>query len=152
MTPLSDAFVAKLLYQTNYSNLIQINPDCVLLVGNKIICDPSVFSVDIHWPQWQLILKIASQHNQSGKCICGQALGNETELHHALLTKADLRGVKNKERIMHNSYNVLELHHACHEKITRGKSFTFLVNIYGEKVVKNWYDGVELKIKPRNLW
>lgn len=140
-----------ILYETNYSNIIQINSNCVKFIGRKIVCDPSVFLSDTDWVQWQHILKIASRHNQNWKCICGETLSN-SELHHALLTKADLRGVKNKERILHHSYNVIELCHECHEKINRTESYAFLISIFDEKLIQNWYLNVPMKVKPRILW
>ena len=97
-----------------------------------------VLPKDSDWGYYQQILKIAAYINQDGKCICNKPLDNTSELHHALITRANVR-MHPQDYLIHHPYNVLLLHSNCHINITRQKSWELLSRIYGFNQTKNWY-------------
>lgn len=105
------------------------------------------------WPKYQKHLKVAAYINQDGKCICGYPLNEVIQLHHALISKNDVKGFERKE-IIHSPYNVISIHGKnCHEKCTREMAFVFLSEIYGQDKILNWYNNVnkQFKVKLRGL-
>lgn len=86
----------------------------------------------------QSYLRVTQYINQDGKCVCNGELGNDMELHHALITKEDVKGIKEKDFI-HHTYNTILLHHDCHIKIRRYVSMVYLVKHYGLNEVQTWY-------------
>lgn len=97
----------------------------------------------IDWPKWVNALRLTAFFNQRGICICGEKLEGYGEMHHALITKADVRGVRDddKMRIINHSFNIVLCHKACHGKAIRRKCLEFLQSIYGDAVM-DWYDHV----------
>lgn len=90
------------------------------------------------WGQFQLYLKVLAFINQDGKCICGKPLGQEGELHHALVSRRDAMRTE-KPWLIHHSYNVLLLHNKCHTQTNRKKCLEFLSGIFGLKEISFWY-------------
>ena len=100
----------------------------------------------------QSIIKRVCLYNQSYNCLCGEWLIKGGELHHALLSKKDVQGSKQKDMI-HHTCNCIVLCHKCHETINRGLSIEYLFEVYGTDIVTAWYDKMALtfKSKIRNL-
>ena len=119
--------------------------------GKRIVLDPSNLPLDIDWITWQKALKLAAQFNQKSLCICGGGLGGNGELHHALITKQDARGSREKDRILHHSYNVILVHPECHARLQRKDCLQYLSIIYGETEVLTWYDELPFKALPRRI-
>lgn len=117
----------------------------------RIILDSSNLSLDTDWVTWQKVLKLAAQFNQKGMCICGEILGDSAELHHALITKQDARGSREKERILHHSYNIILAHPECHAKLQRKDSLQYLSILYGDVEVHTWYNELPFRAMPRRL-
>lgn len=97
----------------------------------------------IDWPKWVDALRFTAFFNQRGTCMCGEKLEGSGEMHHALITKADVRGMRDndKMRIINHSYNVVLCHKICHDKAVRYKCLEYLKSIYGDPVM-DWYDHV----------
>lgn len=88
---------------------------------------------------------------QNGLCICGEKVNlNNGQLHHALISRQDVRNHPDKERI-HSPYNVLMLHDLCHEKITRRLACQTLSRIYSYPVILAWYNSFVFKSNFRSL-
>lgn len=109
----------------------------------------------IFWGKWQSLLKLTTAINQVYTCpICKKPLG-WSELHHSLITRADVRGIKKSNKpFIHHTFNVLELCKKCHEKINREQSLNALSEMYGYDKVLEWYNTESekyLKTKIRNL-
>lgn len=100
----------------------------------------------------QLYLKVCAYLNQDAVCVCGEPVFSDGELHHALLSRRDVQGMKNGD-LIHNSLNVILIHHSCHRDITREVSYEFLCTIFEEHLILNWYNEVSknFKVRPRAL-
>jgi hypothetical protein len=95
------------------------------------------------WPDWLYDLKWATEINQDFRCICGDPLlGGRVELHHALCTKNDAKGLRVavQKMALHNSVNVVAAHAECHADLTRKKCLPFLVELWGREAVESWYE------------
>jgi len=119
--------------------------------GKKAILDSSNLPLDIDWKIWKESLKLAAFFNQGGLCICGETLEGGGELHHALITKQDARGCREKDRILHHSYNVILVHPECHAKLQRKDCMRYLSTLYRETEVLTWYDELPFRAMPRRL-
>ena len=118
----------------------------VTIEDNKIVMDPTSLILPVNWRDWLIGLKFTALVNQEGKCICGEQLRDEGELHHALVTKADLSGYRDdaKNKILHHTYNVVLCHQRCHTGLVRRRCLVFLRELYGEKVIA-WYENIPAK-------
>ncbi len=116
------------------------------------ILDPrDIDSKDPNWGWWQQNLRWAAYHNQKSRCICGDFLGSMFHLHHAIVTKADVRGLSReiRPRVLHHSYNVIAIHNWHHHLQQRKESWAFLTDLYGVENVEAWYMSLPFKILPR---
>lgn len=102
------------------------------------------------WGKFQSYLKLCAFINQDGKCLCGEELGSDAELHHALVSRKDAMSLSNPE-LIHSSYNCLVLHHQCHIIANRHNCQSMLVEIYGFSAVQDWYYSLPFKSKFRRL-
>ena len=140
---------------SDIANLIEYL-DYELPITGPVIIYPDIYligkSLKPDWNYFQYLLKVAAYINQDTLCICGNPLMSDIELHHSLISKKDVQGLSDNTFI-HSPFNVVAIHHSCHEKATRQDCFKFLSGIYGEINVKNWYDEVnnKLKVRLRNL-
>lgn len=109
--------------------------------------NPPVLEEEIDWGEHQTYLKVLAYINQNGVCLCEKMIlaGQPSDLHHALVTRKDVQGTKQKE-LIHHSHNVLLLHRPCHIEVTRKKSKEFLITIYGEEQIENWLKSLPYKI------
>lgn len=98
------------------------------------------------WGKLQRYLKVLAYINQDGKCLCGQLLAGDYDLHHALVTRKDVQGTQFPE-LIHHSYNVLLLHRPCHIQATRPKCFELLSTLYGEEEIDFWLTRLPYKTK-----
>ena len=115
---------------------------------NKIILNPIDRPFSMSIPTWQFQLKLISYFNQDGMCICGNKLTNIRELHHAILSRNDIKGCQQEIKdLIHHSYNVLEICKNCHLQVTREKCSKFLAQIYGTEQIIQWYNDFPLKTK-----
>lgn len=121
-------------------------PDNVFISHEKIIMDSLTLPEDTDWITWLKALRLAAFFNQSGRCVCGNGLKNDTQLHHALLSRGDLVGLNYREKniVLHHTYNCILCHSSCHEKITRKASLEFLKTVYGNSVLE-WYESIPKK-------
>jgi len=95
----------------------------------------------------QVVLKHTATLNQKGRCMCGSSLFDSGgELHHALLSRKDVQGSYFKD-IIHHTCNVIVCCKGCHENATREKSKDFLFEIFGEDVVRVYYDNAVSNFK-----
>lgn len=95
--------------------------------------------------RWMAILA------QKGKCICGKRITlRNGQLHHALLSRQDVLGHPDANRI-HHPYNVLMLHDECHATITRRVALEELSRIYGQQAILAWYNSFIFKSDFRKL-
>lgn len=93
-------------------------------------------------------LRIVVYHKQNGFCpICEESLHGRGELHHALITKGDVRGMSDESREkIHDKYNSVIVHTRCHPKATRERCYQFLKALYGDKVDK-WLSSLPFRTK-----
>lgn len=99
----------------------------------------------------QLELKWVALKAQKGVCTCGEKVNlSNGQLHHALISRADVRNHPQRERI-HHPYNVIVLHDKCHENITREVSCRFLARIYSFPVILEWYNSFKFESNFRKL-
>lgn len=88
---------------------------------------------------------------QKGKCVCGGKVNLQNgQLHHALLSRQDVKNHPEAHRI-HHPYNVLLLHDLCHENITRRIACQALSRIYGYPQVLEWYNSFTWESNFRRL-
>ena len=120
-------------------------------VGGKFLMNPKVMYEAGYqsWEAWIGILRSNAKTNQEYKCPCGEFIeGDDFQLHHALVSKNDVKGFKDKNRrhaYIQNTFNVIALHPACHEGFSREMAAIFLCDTYGEKRVKRWYYALKWK-------
>ena len=119
--------------------------------NKKAILDSGELSLEIDWKTWQEALKLAALFNQKGLCICGEKLEDRGELHHALITRQDARGSREKDRILHHSYNVILCHPECHGTLQRKDCLRYLSILYGETEVLTWYEELPFRSMPRRI-
>lgn len=100
------------------------------------------------WGKFQSYLRVTQYINQNGKCLCGCALGDLYELHHALISRKDF-----DSPLIHSSFNVLCLHRSCHIEANRHNCMTLLAEIFGFDMIYDWYYWVKEQMKGgfRNL-
>ncbi|MBU2177713.1 MAG: hypothetical protein KJ556_21685 [Gammaproteobacteria bacterium] len=124
----------------------------VTIINDQIILDPMKITGMIDWVKWIEGLRLAAFYNQRGKCLCGEELRYSGELHHSLISKADVRGTRDeaKYRIIQHSYNVLFLHQKCHEKAVRRRCLVYLIELFGESV-NDWYNSIAAQHTLRRL-
>ena len=102
---------------------------------------PMILTPDMMQDKWSLFqydLRLVAQFNQNGKCICAERLDGVTELHHALVTRADVTKNGNRD-LIHHSYNVILVHKECHHNLIRENCFKYLSHIYGHQELIKWY-------------
>lgn len=107
----------------------------------------------INWQEWLAKLKKAAYINQEGKCICGEPFRGTGQLHHAIITRGDARGLAEgvKERVLHHSFNVILCHTKCHRDLVRIKCWEYLCDLYGEEEMREWYYNLPFKVLPRRF-
>lgn len=137
---------------TNYYSLFQEH--LFRREDDKMICSPRNLIYDqVDWGMWQSSLRFVARDNQRYKCpVCDQFLrpNEKTELHHALISREDVRGCPRPIRMLiHHTYNCILLHHECHN-INRQEGWNILTALYGEEVIINWYEGLPDKILRPN--
>lgn len=102
----------------------------------------------------QYYLRFISFVNQDGICsFCQKPLGNdndEVELHHALVSRKDVQGT-NFGYLIHDSRNVLLVHHSCHHQVTRELAFKELCKIFPIEAIEEWYYSIPWKSSFRRL-
>lgn len=114
------------------------------------ILDPAIQQLD-NWSNWQGFLRMVARFNQNERCLaCQSNLYSDSQLHHALITRKDNQGNKDRQRI-HHTYNVMMLHPSCHEMMTRERAATLLTALYGLNV-KKWYDNFETAWRKPNIF
>ena len=126
----------------------------VTMTDNVVVMNPTDLPDTADWKIWVQALRFTTYFNQSGNCgICGEKLGRQGELHHALISKQDVRHTRDgaKYRIIHHSFNVVLCHNVCHMKATRRACMPYLKATYGFEEVDNWYNSVPSKALMRGL-
>lgn len=119
-----------------------------LLPQDRIVLNPLDKPEKMSYPTWQFQLKLVSYFNQNGLCICGNQLTNIRELHHALLSRNDVKGADIEIRnLIHHTYNTFEICKNCHIGITREQSAVYLASLYGKENIIKWYNDFPLKTK-----
>ena len=115
----------------------------ISVLDGLVILDPMEVKDAIDWVKWVEGLKQAAFFNQHGKCMCGEKLIYEGELHHALFSRADLLGTRDdaKNRILNHSYNCIICHKKCHEKAVRRKCLIYLIGLFGDPV-NDWCNSI----------
>lgn len=122
------------------------------LANGKILCNcEDLPELDTEqWKTWERVLKIATIFNQVSYCpACGLNLNNWGEQHHALISRKDVQGRRDKGyQIIHHSYNVVVVHSGgCHEQMQREDAWKCLCDLWTEEEVRNWYSQQEKKFK-----
>jgi len=115
-----------------------------------LVLKPYMDRVIDDWGQFQVYLKVVGYINQNGLCLCNEALVDNGELHHALISRKDAMKISLPNYI-HCSYNVLVLHHACHKRATREKCYERLLTIFPQKDIEDWYYQAPFKSTMRKL-
>jgi hypothetical protein len=100
----------------------------------------------------QHYLRFIAFVNQDGICpLCQNQLDNDNaELHHALISRQDVRGT-DFSWMIHDARNVLLVHHSCHHQLTRELSLEALSKIFNIKDVEGWYNSLPFKSNFRKL-
>ncbi len=108
------------------------------------------------WACWQDLIRQAAYINQEGKSpLTGKKLKqNDLQLHHALITKKTIQGIKGATRhYIHHSYNCMVLDYHEHlngsEAGNREKCAVALGGIYGRGLVKMWYFAFSAHMKTK---
>ena len=128
-----------------YPQALGLLPSQVKVINGKFVLDPSERN-EVKLSTWMRALRTGAWLNQDGRCICGEPLLKDFELHHALITKGDVRGLDHRRWDIHHTYNVMLVHHSCHLNITKEEGFEYLSNLYGTSVA-HWYYSFPLKRK-----
>ena len=122
------------------------------LKKNIIVLNPVDKPDNLSWNQWQFELKKVALYNQDGICgICRRHFIWSAELHHALLTKADVRS-NPKSWMIHHSFNVVNLDPSCHKIAQRDKCLKFLCEIYSKELIEEWYNNFPMKTAKLNIF
>lgn len=113
-----------------------------------VVLNPNDKPEKMNWGDWQLKIKLVAHLNQDFNCpACGEYLLTG-HLHHALITRKDVQGMKDSW-LIHHSLNCLLLHEGpCHDKATREQCAIWLTELYGEKV-EEWYEDFPMKSQKR---
>lgn len=124
-----------------------VKPDEPGLSEFMFVLNPKTKPDQMSWPIWQVILKKTAKANQKDVCAnCKRALGLMGELHHALITRQDVRGVHKYDWLIHHTFNVLVLCYECHIQAIRITSFANLCDLYGPYNITKWYEKFPYKI------
>lgn len=116
------------------STLMEEEPVLIPLYPNEIDTPYSAM-------RWQSVLRAYAFINQKSTCICGLKLDTYCQLHHALITRNDVKALdEDLSFLIHCGFNVILLHSECHVPITREKSVKYLSALYTRDYVKEWYD------------
>jgi len=95
---------------------------------------------------WQIAIKLMAKLNQDFKCSgCKNSFraNQKLELHHALISREDVRGLSFEfYALIHHTYNCLLLHHECHLQLNRENSWRLLSEIYGQDNLVDWYESL----------
>ena len=79
----------------------------------------------------------------------------KTDLHHAVLSKASVRGLPPEEQAkIHDPRNILKIEHGLHlfKPIPEGRAAALLLyKIYGRESVLEWYKSINFKNRPFEL-
>ncbi len=131
----------------------QLYPKQFLNLNGLWVGDPTSLESDTSLVQWQSTLKFVGGMNQKYRCaVCDILLGETPpiELHHALISREDVRGLPQYQKlVIHHTYNCLVLHHKCHHSITRQESWNLLSTLYGLENLIEWYQFLPIVlIKP----
>jgi len=119
----------------------------VRIVGNLFVLDPANKNGRETGATWTRALRTAAWLNQDGKCPCGKPL-TDVSLHHALITRGDVRGCSDEiKALIDHSYNVMLMHLVCHTNVNRTACYRFLSDLYGQAIVENWCANFPLKVK-----
>jgi hypothetical protein len=141
-----------------------------MLVNDKIVLFPGplvelvsrgvIDATGKTWGAWQDLLRREAYQNQQGlSLLTGRELNIKTmQLHHALISKGRIRGMKGlKRNLIHHTYNCMLLNADEHiggqvsaenSKLCAKK----LCELYGENEVKKWYFSFPLKTKLKNIF
>lgn len=115
-----------------------------ILKDELIVLNPFDKPEAMTWPLWQLVVKKSCCENQEWRCPCGMSLLGGMQLHHALLTRRDVMKMRENWRI-HNTLNCICVCSACQIHPTRAVGAKYLVELYGEGPVRQWYDEFPMK-------
>jgi len=152
-------------YQTNYTGNHRILHDINWLTLDEIEL------LDKRYAEtWYTDVKtsVATMHTlfRPNVClVCAQYLGKPFDLHHAIVTRQDVRGWKyvagpydakiTRLLLITNELNCIPLHHQCHldNPPTRESAWEYQANFYGEELMRSWYESLPWKSGvPRKLW
>lgn len=98
------------------------------------------------WSMFQFKLKEIARYNQNNQCICGNTLKCCSDLHHALITRGNVKGNKECRHLVHCSLNVIEVCKKCHLSVTKAECAKFLANIFGPQLITDWYNSINDKM------
>lgn len=112
---------------------------------------------DLGDSEWQSVLKAVALYNQAWICpACDEVLAGQGHLHHALVTRNDVRGCAPEvQALIHHQFNVIVMHPGpCHDEMTRMRSAEYLSEIYGRSTVEMWYYALSAHMTSTlpNLW
>ena len=142
-----------------YTN-IPLEKVVTLTPAGVLVGDPSGLNIPkAHtqfWGTWQGILRAICAINWIGCPVSGKRYTMSLlgfELHHALLSKQDVRGMPPAVWVgIHHSYNVILLNSLVHQNTTRPQSVAILIAKYGEREVKEWYFNFPMKTRLPNIF
>lgn len=125
-------------------NLFTFIPDVMLTEG---------WTSSQFWANWQEKLRQVAQINQKGLCPITAGPLQLPELHHALISRADVRGMpEDKQVLIHNTYNCLLVSKTAHEHVTRQEAAIILKRLYGPDVIEGWYWSFPFKTRQKNIF
>lgn len=76
------------------------------------------------------------------------------QLHHAVVSKQDVRGWKPKKRLLIEvEMNLIPLHSKCHldNPPTRERCWEHQCDFYGEELMQDWYNSLSWKVPQRRF-
>lgn len=121
-----------------------------ILNDDLIVLNPTTKPEHMTWPMWQLVLRKVGAYNQDYKCACGNSLLGGMQLHHALISRRDVMG-NQFGWMIHHTLNCICVCTQCQTHPTRSIGGQFLVKLYGNGPVKQWYNDFPMQSDKINF-
>lgn len=107
------------------------------------------------WQTWQSLLRQALKKNQKNYSLfSNDKLSKNYQLHHAIVTKADVRGLKEATKnLIHHTYNCIVLSPEDHLQgkgaDNRKKCINAMSRLYSESALYTWFVEFNDKLKVK---
>lgn len=138
--------------------------NCIPIDIHWLTIDDIAWSEDAYLNTWYNDVKMSMAYlymdHRDTKCfVCGNYY-RDFDVHHAIITRQNIRGLKvqiagidhKKTRLLliTNVLNCIPLHNKCHLEgpPKRENVWEYQVSFFGEDLMRRWYDSIPWKVGP----